>query len=666
MDKIRFRKIFMPGVGLYLLTILVLDIAIFIYEPFAGAFGAVIFLYLLYYNRSTKFKRTKEVTNYIENLNFHVESATKDTLLNFPLPLVMFEFDGTIIWNNTSFGRLFEKNVLGDKIQSFVEELDPKLLISEENITKQISIGDRKYTVLGNLMKVEEDGQENYLITLYWIDETNLYEISKKYEDEKPIVSVITIDNYDEVMKDTEDSARPQVLAEIDKKVNLWVEGTNAVLKKFERDKYLFIFETQFLDDFIERKFEVLDNVKEISVGNKIPVTLTIGIGIGGETLLENAEYARTCIDIGLGRGGDQAIIKDRDKLAFYGGKSKEIEKRTRVRARVIGFALKELILNSKEVIIMGHENPDLDSLGASLGLYRIITSLNKPAKIVLNSYSSLVSNLLAKLKKEDDYYDVFVTRTEALEIINRNSLLIVVDTHRPSFTECPQLLEHTDRVVVIDHHRRGAEYIEDATLNYQEPYASSCCELITELSQYIDEKIKFKQIEAEAIYAGIVIDTKNFTFKTGVRTFEAASYLKKAGVDTASVKQFSQNDLETYILRSNIVKDAQIIHDSIAISTCPTNIKEAQLVVAQGADELLNISGIMTSFVLCSLNGSIIISGRALGDVNVQVILEKLGGGGHISIAGTQISGVTMKEARKMLIKAIDDYIEENSKSEE
>lgn len=667
MDKRRFSSIFIPGVGLYLLVVLALAVALLLYNPWAGSIGLVLFAYLLYYNRIMRYRRTKEVTKYIENLNFHVESATKDTLLNFPLPLVVVEVDGTIIWNNTSFGKLFTINLLGEKIQSLVEDLEPSDLIEEDSISKQVSVGERKYTVLGNVIKIDEKGKESYIITLYWIDETELHTISKKYEDEKPVVSIITIDNYDEVMQNTEDSARPQVLAEIDKRVNHWIAGTNGILKKFERDKYLFIFETVFLEKFIERKFEVLDSVREISVGNKIPVTLTIGIGIGGSSLHENAEYARTCIDIALGRGGDQAIIKDREKLSFIGGKTKELEKRTRVRARVIAYALKELILNAEEVIIMGHEHPDMDSIGAALGLYRAINSLNRPVKIVLNSYSSVIENLLSKIRKEEEYNDVFISRQEALELIDRNKLLIVVDTHRPSFTECPELLDYTERVVVIDHHRRGPEYIEDATLYYQEPYASSCCELVTELLQYIDEKISLNPIEAEAMYAGIAIDTKNFTFKTGVRTFEAASYLRKAGVDTSLVKQLFQNDLQTYIARSNVVKNAEIVHDVIAVSVCPTNLKDAQLIVAQSADELLSITGITSSFVLCNINNSIVISGRSLGDINVQVILEKLGGGGHLSVAGAQLSGVPMKEAKKRLFEVIDEYMEQfNKKAEE
>lgn len=665
MDKKRVTSMFFPGMGLYLLVIFALDIAIFNYNLWIGIVGLLLFFYLLYYNQIMKYRRSKDISKYIENLNFHVESATKDTLLNFPLPLAVIEIDGTIIWNNTSFGRIFTKNLLGEKIQNLVD-LEPKDIINDENVSIPITIEDRRYTVLGNMIKIEEKDNEAYIITLYWIDETELYNITNKYEEEKPVISIIAIDNYDETMQNTEDAARPQVWAEVDKKINQWIAGTDAILKKFERDKYLCIFETKYLDYFIEKKFEVLDNVREINVGNKIPVTLTIGIGIGGNSLLENSEYARTCLDIGLGRGGDQAIIKDREKISFVGGRSKEVEKRTRVRARVIAYALKELILNSRQVVIMGHEHPDMDSLGAALGLYRACQSLNIPAKIILGSYSSIIEGTLSKIRKEEEYDNVFISREEAVELIDKNSLLIVVDTHRPSFTECPEALEHAERIVVIDHHRRGPEYIEDATLYYQEPYASSCCELITELLQYIDDKVKLTPIEAEAMYAGIAIDTKNYTFKTGARTFDAASYLRKIGVDTASVKQLFQNDLDTYIARANVVKNAEIIQETIAISICPTNIKSAQLIVAQAADELLNITGITASFVLSNTGNAIIISGRSLGDINVQVILEKLGGGGHLSVAGAQLTGMSMKEAKRRLIKVIEEYIDEMKKKEE
>lgn len=665
MDKRRVTSMFMPGVGLYLLVVFVLDIALFLYNIPVGAIGLLLFLYLVYYNQIIKYRKTKEISKYIENLNFHVESATKDTLLNFPLPLVVIEIDGTIIWNNTSFGRLFAINLLGEKIQNLAD-LDPKDLIGEDNFSKQISVDDRKYTVLGNMIKIEERGQESYIITLYWIDETELYNITNKYEEEKPVISIIAIDNYDEIMQNTEDAARPQVWAEIDKRINQWIAGTDSILKKYERDKYLFIFESKYLDYFIDKKFEVLDNIRDISLGNKIPVTLTIGIGIGGNTLLENSEYARACLDIALGRGGDQAIIKDRDKLSFFGGRTKELEKRTRVRARVIAYALKELILNSRQVVIMGHENPDMDSLGAALGLYRACQSLNTPSSIVLSSDSSIVEAILLKIRKEEEYNELFISKEEAIETVDKNTLLIVVDTHRPSFTECPQLLEQTDKLVVIDHHRRGAEYIEDATLSYQEPYASSCCELVTEILQYIDDKVKLNPIEAEALFGGIAIDTKNFTFKTGARTFDAASYLRKAGADTVSVKQLSQNDLRTYIARSNVVKSAEIVNDVIAISICPTNLPDAQVIVAQAADELLGITGVTASFVLCNINNSIIISGRSLGDINVQYILEKLGGGGHLSVAGAQLRGVSMREAKRRLVEIIDEYIEELKKKAE
>ena len=666
MDKRRFSSIFIPGVSLYLLVILILDLAVLTYNKWAGSLGLIIFIYLLFYNRAMRHRKTKEVTRYIENLNFHVESATKDTLLNFPLPLVVIEVDGTIIWNNMSFGKIFNADLLGEKIQNIIEELDPKNLIEEEVITKQINIEGRKFTVLGNIVKIESKEEQSYIITLYWIDETELHEITKKYEDERPIVSIITIDNYDDVMQSTDDNGRQRVLAEIDRIIGHWISGTGGILKKFERDKYMFVFETRYLEAFIERKFDILDSIREVSQGNKIPVTLSIGIGKGAESLHENMEYARTCLDVALGRGGDQAIIKEGNKLTFIGGKTKELEKRTRVRARVIAYALKELILDSSEIIIMGHEHPDMDSIGSALGLYRAIVTLGKPVRIVLNSYSSVVDNLVTKLQKEEEYQDIFVSRQESLETISKNTLLIITDTHRPSFTECPALLEHTDRVVVIDHHRRGAEYIEDAMLYYQEPYASSCCELVIEMLQYLDEKIQLHPLEVEAMYAGIAIDTKNFTFKTGVRTFEAASYLRKAGADTASVKQLFQNDLQTYIARSNVVKNAEILQDTIAISICPTNIKNAQLIVAQAADELLGITGITASFVLCNVGNSIVISGRSLGDMNVQVMLEKLGGGGHLSVAGAQLSGVTMKEAKRRMVEVIHEYMEEYNKKEE
>jgi c-di-AMP phosphodiesterase-like protein len=663
MDNKKFYRILVPGVSLYLWIIFVyIGILAFYGHWIITVIGLLIFCYLLYYNARNRSLTTREIAKYIENLTFHVDSATKDTLLHFPLPMVVLNLHGIITWYNPSFGKIFQGQELFEKpIQFFIKELQPsKLIENKDDISLDLTYEGRYYHILGNVVKVDSAPESNYMIVLYWIDNTQLKSLENKYRDEKYVESIIMIDNYDEVMQSTEDVTRPQVLAEIDRRLNNWISFTGGILKKFERDKYIFLFENKYLSKFEEKKFDILDNIREINIGNKIPVTLSIGIGLNGSSILENDVYARAAIDIALGRGGDQVVIKDGDRLKFFGGKTKELEKRTKVKARVVAYALRELISQADQVMIMGHQHGDIDSVGASIGLYRGVKNKGKNAYIVLSSFNPTVNNLLLRLEKAEEYNDVFISRSQAMDMVTDKTLVIVVDTHRTSFTECPELLKETSHIVIIDHHRRGVEFIENAVLTYHEPYASSTCEMVTEILQYMEEKVKLNTIEAEALYAGIAVDTKNFLFKTGVRTFEAASFLRRAGVDTTSVKQLFQNDLDTFIARADIVKAAEILRGNIAISVCPENTKNAQLIIAQAADELLNITGIAASFVMCKVNGETIISGRSLGDINVQVILEKLGGGGHLTVAGAQMPDTSVETARQKLKLAIEQYFEE------
>ncbi len=662
MDNNRFFGIFIPRSGFYLWIIFFLVIIITILNIWIGISGFLLFTFLIVYNIRSNYVRQKEITKYIENLTIKIDTATKDTLLNFPMPLVVVELDGTIIWYNPPFRDIFDgEHLLEKTINSFINELDPKNFIDgQANVSKEIAINNRHYNVLCNFVKIEKKSDKNsFILMLYLIDITEFTEVKKKYQDEKLSVGLILIDNYDDLMQSTDDGIRPQLLAEVDKKISQWMGYTGGIIKKFERDKYLFMFEYKYLKEFEEKKFEILDTVKEISLGNKIPVTLSLGFGINGKTIAENFNFAGACIDIALGRGGDHVVIRNAENFSFFGGKTRELEKRTRVKARVIAYALRELMDQAPEVLIMGHENCDIDSLGAALGLCRIVKDRGKNVHIVLNSSNPTIDNLLSKLEKTAEYNGLFIRQNEALDRINKKTLLIIVDTHRPSFTESPELLKYTNQVVVIDHHRRGADYIQDAVLTYQETYASSTCEMVTEILQYVEEKISLKPIEAEALYAGIVIDTKNFTFKTGVRTFEAASFLRKQGVDTVSVKQLFQNDIETYINISNVVRGADIINDKIAISICPSTVKNPQLIAAQAADQLLSLMGIVAAFVLSSANNGVSISGRSLGEINVQMILEKLGGGGHLTVAGAQLEGISPDDAKEKLKHAIIEYME-------
>ena len=663
MDSKKFAGIFVPRASLYLFVILTLLVVITILDWRIAVPGYILLAFLTYYNVRSGSRRRNEITKYIENLTFNIDTATKDTLLNFPMPLVVTDLDGTIIWYNSSFRKIFDgEDLLEKTINNFIEELNPDTLVGDNvNISRQVFLNGMHYKVLCNFAKIEKKSDSsNYILILYFIDNSELIETRKKYQDDKVVAGLVVIDNYDELMQSMEDASRPQMLAEIEKKVIQWMGFTYGIIKKFERDKYLFVFEHKHLKELEEKKFEVLDTVKEINVGNKIPVTLSLGFGLNGKTIVENLYSAGAAIDIALGRGGDQVVIKNGDSFSFFGGRTRELEKRTKVKARVIAYALRELIDQSSSVFIMGHENADVDSLGASLGLYRVVKSRGKDAYIVLEQSNPTIDNLVAKMQKNSDYEGMITSRNAALDRIDRKSLLIIVDTHRPGFTEAPELITKAGQVVVIDHHRKGADFIQDTVLTYQETYASSTCELVTEILQYMDDKLRLKPLEAEALFAGIVVDTKNFTFKTGVRTFEAASFLRRQGVDTVAVKQLFQNDLATYTSISTVVKEAEIIGNEIAISVCQQNIKNAQLVTAKAADELLNLTGIIAAFVLCYVGNEVWISGRSLGDINVQMILEKLGGGGHLSVAGAQLSGISLEDARAKLKYAIMEYVNE------
>ncbi len=661
MNNLRFSRLFLPKVTIYLACIFCLVLVIGFLKPVMIIPGFVIFGVVLLYSLSDNNLRKKQIVRYLENLKFDIDSVTKDTLLRFPLPLLVAEPTGEIIWYNSLFSKVIEEDDDAKPVKEMLQGLfDDEEILPEKNVSAALTIGDRHYWVVGNYVNLEKaGGKPRYIAMLYLLDQTEQKNIQQKFEHTRPVTAIITVDNYEELMQNTDDAVKPQILAEIDRKVSSWTSPSGGILKKFERDKYLFFFETRFLAKFEEKKFEIIDTIKEIDIGNKIPVTLSIGIGMNAESFSENLSFALASLDIALGRGGDQVVVKNRDKFSFYGGRTKEVEKRTRVKARVIAHALRELVNQSEQVMIMGHVNTDVDSIGAALGLLRLARSNGKKAYIVLNSSNVMIDSVIEKMNKDKEYEGVIINKNEAIDRVGKNTLLIVVDTHRPSLTECPELLKFTDKVVVIDHHRRGTDFISDPVLSFHETYASSACELVAEIVQYHEGKIELRLLEAEALYAGMVIDTKNFTFKTGIRTFEAATFLKRFGVDTIAVKQLFQNDLNTYIARAEVVKSAEIVSD-IAISVCPDHTKNAPLITAQAADELLGISGITASFVLCRTNGSVSISGRSLGDINVQVILEKLGGGGHITLAGAQLTDVDIEEAKEILKEKISEYIDE------
>lgn len=666
MRSIKESKIFkmlIPDTRIYLIIILILILIISYYNRAVGIIGIFLLAYLIYYNLKTSNIRREEWTRYIEGLSSDIDSATKYAVLNLPIPLTILEFDGTITWYNPKFLDVVErKDLLEKNIQDIIPSLTLRnILQNEDQSLKIIEVDGRYFKTLHNIVKLPKAHTSNYIIMLYWVEVTGCQQISKKYEEEQIVIGNIQIDNYDDVMQSVEEAKQSLVVAEIEHALSLWIGKINGFMRKYAKDKFIVVFHYKYLDMLQSKKFDILDDIREINEGNQIPITLSAGIGVAGETLMQTWEFANNAKDLALGRGGDQVVLKKGDKISFYGGKAKAVEKRTKVKARVISHALRQLIDESTNVIVMGHKMSDLDAVGAALGIYRAARNRDKDAYIVINESNPAITTLLDKIYQIEEYEGVIIDCDEAKGKIGRRSLLVVVDTHRPNFTECPDILALADKVVIIDHHRRGTEYIDNTVLAYHEPYASSTCELVTEILSYMDDKINILQIEAEALLAGIAIDTKNFTFKTGVRTFEAASILRRAGADTTSVKQLFEDDFNTVISRAETVKKAEIIYDTIAISTVENDSDDSQLIAAQAADELLGIKGITASFVLGVKNDTMIfISGRSMGDINVQVILEMLGGGGHMTVAGAQIEDTSLEEVRERLEKAIEEYFEE------
>jgi len=652
-----------PENPIYLAVILVLSLIVWYFNWAIGLAAFLLFVYLVYYNWKVTRIRRIEWTRYLENLSENIDWSTKNAVFSVPMPFVVVELDGTINWYNPRFGQLFEgESLFGKNIKNYIPKLDLyALLKSKEEDCIQIELNGRKYRLFYTPLGINGNkDSRRVIIFMYLQDVTEEALLKAKYHDERLVVMLVQIDNYDEVVSNTDEAKRPVVLAEIEATLSQWAISLNAGWKKFDRDKFVVFAEAKALKALEDNKFPILDAVRSISAGNRIPVTLSIGVGADGKTPLELSHYAQFALDLALGRGGDQAVVKRGTKLFFYGGKSKEVEKRTKVKSRVIANALKELMSQSWGVFIMGHEAADLDCLGAALGIYRCARHVGKQAYIVMSRPNPSIRPLISRLLEDEEYRDAFITADEALTRVDRQAVLVVVDVHRPTFMEEQRLLGAVDKVVVIDHHRRSAEAVENATLVYLEPYASSTSELVTEIVQYFDEKVELKPVEADALLAGITVDTKNFIFKTGVRTFEAASYLRRAGADPASVRHLFQDDLETFLSRVEVVKNAQIIAPGVALAYCPPNIKNGSLIAAQAADSLLTIKGIHTSFVLYPSGDGVMISGRSLGNVNVQMVLEKLGGGGHLTVAGAQLGRMSLDEARQKVIKALKDYLEE------
>ena len=660
---------------LYLTIVLILmDVAIYAQDIQMGAeFSGFIVLYVIIVLISNRRSRPLLIN---ELVNFATQYGTvqKQLLNDFEIPYALLDYNSRFLWMNEKFTEITGKDKNYHKSVTTVFPSLTKDILQKSEAVESINVmlDDRNYrismkriyfdSVTKDSAIVAINDTDEYLTAIYLFDETELNRYIRENEEQKLVAGLIYIDNYEEALDSIEDVKRSLLIALVDRKVNKYFTEIDALVRKIEKDKYFVVFKYKYLEQLSADKFKLIEDVKSIKVGNEMAITLSIGVGAGGVSYTQNYEYARMGIDLALGRGGDQVVVKEGEEVTYYGGKAKQVERNTRVKARVKAHALREIIESREHVVIMGHTISDVDSLGAAIGVYCAARVLGKKAQIVLNEVTTSLRPLVECFTEEKGYpADLFIKNEEALLITNKNTLVMVVDTNRPSYTECPELLKRTDTICVFDHHRQNSEVIENPVLSYIEPYASSACEMIAEVLQYFSENIKLEPSEADCIYAGILIDTNNFMTKTGVRTFEAAAYLRRAGAEVTRVRKMLRNDMAAYKARAEAVRHAEVYRGAFAISVCPAdNIESPTIVGAQAANELLNIVGIKASFVLTEYQGKIYISSRSIDEINVQLIMERVGGGGHLNVAGAQLTNCTIQEAKRMIQDTIDEMIKE------
>lgn len=648
---------------------IILVVALIFTRPVLGLLGILGLAYVAFLAYNKINRKNEENLKNLENLNERFDSLTKQAIFDMPFPLVVTDEKAKILWYNTPFINLFnESSVLEGDLENLIGDIDiANILNSEGQRTIPVEVNKRFFNIYTNIVENKSEKGDGKSVLFYLVDNTAYQNLKDKYTDEFAIVAKVEVDNFDEAISSAPSEIRPLLIAEIDSTISQYFEEYDALVRKSDEDLYLVVMNFKSLRAIKEKRFDILDDLRDLNKGNSIPITLSIGVSSFGLNFKDAYIESDSSLDLALGRGGDQAVVKVDDNYEFFGGKSKAMEKRNKVKARVIGEALKQLIDRSENVYIMGHKNPDMDAIGAAIGCLRATLNRNKEAFIVLEKSNPSIDNLIDRMKEEEaETYEKLISRETALSNIKHSSLLILVDNHKPSFTECPDLLEKTNQIVVIDHHRRGKEFVDNPVLQYVEPYASSTCELITEMLTYMSNDLNLTHFEADALMSGIVVDTKNFSFQTGVRTFEAASILKRAGANMLKVKALFQDDLDTMVYRAEVIHNTKMIHDNIAVSRFDKESNNSVLVAAQAADALLDINGIDASFVLTINDGKVHISGRSRGEVvSVQLILEKIGGGGHLNMAGAQLDTTDLDEAEKILINAIDEYLIDN-KSEE
>lgn len=644
---------------------LIISIILFFYEKIFATIGLILVVLLYFYIKKIDDNNEDFFQAYIDELDYSFDEITKNVVFQMPFPIVILEDGKTIKWHNSNFKELFEaKNLIGKSVNNFITDFSQIDFSKQSTDPITVDIYDKVYEFYYSTIKREKFDDE--LTFVYGIDNTADENIKKIFKDRRLVVLTMYIDNFDDLRQSTKASDRSSLTGEIDRIIMNYFEKFGAMVRKYENDRYMVMIHYDDYKKIYDSKFKILDLVREVKKGNSIQPTLSVGVGLSGSKPIDIYEESRISIDIALSRGGDQVVIKEGDNYEYFGGKSKATEKISKVRSRVISQALKRMVETSSKVFVMGHNNPDMDSFGSALGIYEGIKSIGKECYFVLNEVNKPIENIYNRTVEDlEGFRENVVTENRALELMDQGSLVIVTDNHRKNSTEAPSILDKTDQIVIIDHHRRGNDYIRNATISYIEPYASSASELVTEILNYFDESFKARVPVAEALLAGLTVDTKNFVYQTGVRTFEAASILKRWGADSIIIKRMFKDDFEIVKYKSEVIADSTVVNDFIAIGHFNREMDGSTLIASQAADDLLNIKGVKASFVLTRSNDKIHISGRSLGDISVQLILERIGGGGHLTSAATQLD-MSIEEAEIMLKKAIKEYLEEEVEKNE
>ena len=663
MSNKKLSRLLEPNLKFYFAVMLLFAVAaIPVNWQLALAEGTLTVLLYFYFRQSNQ-KRRQGVLQYIDSVTGSVDTASKSTLINSPLPTLVFRPDtGEIIWSNESFLQLagVREHLFEMRLSEAVPDFQVQWLLSgKQESPERVELNNHRFRVYGSLVRSRNrTGVQSLVATTYWVETTEADHLREVYEASRPVAAILMLDNYEDLMKACEDTQRSAVLAQIDEKLQTWANAGQGILLKTDRNHYLFLFEEQYFQHFVDEKFSILDTVRAIRVAENIHPTLSIGIGKDSPSIPELYKNAKLSLEMALSRGGDQAVVRNQVDFAFYGGRTKATEKRTKVKSRVMANAFRELIADAGEVYIMGHSFADMDAVGAAAGICCAARKRGKQARIVIDREHTAAETLVARLDALPEYSGVFLTPAEAFLQMRADTLLVVVDTNRPDMVENPQLLESCNRVAVIDHHRRAATYIENAAFNFHEPYASSASELVTELLQYMVEPTDLLREEAGALLAGIVLDTKHFTQRTGGRTFEAAAFLRRSGADTAEVQRLFQGDLKDMVTKYDIIRRAEMYRSNIAVSVVEEPGVD-RVAAAQAADDLLTLKGVQASFVVYAAEGAVLMSARSLGEINVQVILEALGGGGNSTTAGARIEDTDPESVRQQLIGVLDAYFE-------